>query len=113
MLASNRSPEYTWSISEIVSFFQRRPEWVQSALNDALAADAEARWAWVVDLYLDQRISLGKAADLLGVHALELREQFQQLGIPLRLGPADLTEAQAEVDSVRRWFTPTSTDEPA
>ena len=41
MLATNRPPDHTWTISEIVSLYERRPELVQSALNDALAADAE------------------------------------------------------------------------
>lgn len=39
------------------------------------------------------------------MHALELRERFLQLGIPLRLGSADLAEAKAEVESARRWFS--------
>ena len=113
MLASNPLPKYPWTIREIIDLFQRRPEWVSTAINHALAEDAEARWAWVVDLYLDQRISLSKAAELLGIHALELRERFQQLGIPLRLGSADLAEAKAEVESVRRWFADTTKDKQA
>jgi len=57
-----------------------------------------------VSAYLDQEISLGKAAELLGTHYLELRERFMKLGIPVRIGPADLAEAQAEVDALRSWF---------
>ena len=104
MLASAHPLEYSWTIREIVDLFEHRPEWVSTTLNQALAEDADARWKWVLDRYLDQRISLSKAAELLGVHALELRERFLQLGIPLRIGPADLAEAKAEVGSIRRWF---------
>lgn len=104
MLASSHPLEYSWTIREIVDLFERRPDWVSTALNQALAEDADARWKLVIDRYLDQRINLSKAAELLGVHALELRERFLQLGIPLRVGSEDMAEAKAEVDSVRRWF---------
>jgi predicted HTH domain antitoxin len=73
---------------------------MSTTLNHALAEDADERWKWVLDRYLDQRSSLSKVAELLGMHALELRERFLQLGIPLRIGPADLAEAKAEVESI-------------
>jgi hypothetical protein len=34
------------------------------------------------------------------MHELELRERFIKLGIPLRIGPADVAEAQAEADAI-------------
>jgi predicted HTH domain antitoxin len=58
----------------------------------------------VVGAYEDRQINLGKAAELLGVTELELRQRFIELGIPLRVGPADLAEARAEVEAVRVWF---------
>ena len=53
--------------------------------------DAEALHAYLAD-----EISLGKAADLLGLSRFELQERFLRLGVPLRLGPATLEEARAE-----------------
>jgi len=47
--------------------------------------------------YLADEISLGKAADLLGLSRFELQDRFFRLGVPLRLGPATLEEARAEV----------------
>lgn len=44
-----------------------------------------------------RRRNLGKAAELLGLHELELWERFLELGIPLRVGSADLAEARAEI----------------
>jgi predicted HTH domain antitoxin len=69
-----------------------------------LAEDPELRWGLVVSAYLDRQINLGKAAELLDMHELELRKRFLELGIPLRIGPANLAEAKAEVESVRSWF---------
>ncbi|HYU36199.1 MAG TPA: hypothetical protein VEW48_28915 [Thermoanaerobaculia bacterium] len=47
--------------------------------------------------YLADEISLGKTADLLGLSRFELQDRFFRLGVPLRLGPATLEEARAEV----------------
>jgi len=51
--------------------------------------------------YLSAEISLGKAAELLGLHRLELQERLHQLGVPLHLGPATLEEAWAEIEAAR------------
>lgn len=47
--------------------------------------------------YLAEEISLGKTAELLGLSRFELQDRFFRLGVPLRLGPATLEEAQAEI----------------
>ncbi len=51
----------------------------------------------VVQAYVDDRINLGKAAELLGISQFELMDRFQQLGIPLRLGPETIEDALEEV----------------
>lgn len=51
----------------------------------------------ILQSYLGEEISLGKAAELLALSRIELQERFHRLGIPLRLGPATLEEARAEV----------------
>jgi hypothetical protein len=35
---------------------------------------------------------------------IDHRDRFLELGIPLRIGPADPAEARAEVEAVRNWF---------
>jgi len=100
----------SWAFEQLTRLSQRRPELVSRALQRLLTEDAELRWALVVGAYLDRRINLGKAAELLDVHELELRERFLELGIPLRIGPADLEEAKAEVEAVRSWFQEPSGD---
>ena len=105
MIASTYAAGHTWTAHELIDLIQRRPEWVSTVINQALAEDADARWAWVVDRYLDQQISLSKAAELLNLHVLVLRDRFQHLGIPVRVGPADLADAKAEVESARRYWS--------
>jgi len=58
--------------------------------------------AFVVRDYLDERISLGKAAEKLGLSRFELQERFNRLGAPLRLGPSTIEEAQEEIAVLRR-----------
>jgi hypothetical protein len=59
----------------------------------------------VVSAYLDEEINLGKAAEMLELHELELRDRFIDLGIPLRIGPADKVEARAEAQALSSWFS--------
>jgi prevent-host-death family protein len=51
--------------------------------------------------YLATEINLGKAAELLGLHRLDLQARFHRLGVPLRIGPATLDEAWAEIEAAR------------
>lgn len=62
----------------------------------------EATTGRVLEEYLDENISLGKAAERLGISRFELMERLERLGVPLRLGPASLAEAEAEVEAARR-----------
>jgi prevent-host-death family protein len=55
----------------------------------------------VVHAYFDERISLAKAAEILGLSRFELMERFERLGVPLRLGPTTLEEAQEEVSAAQ------------
>jgi AraC-like DNA-binding protein len=51
--------------------------------------------------YLDEEISLSKMADVLGVSRFELMERFERLGVPVRIGPANLDQAREEVRVAR------------
>ena len=53
--------------------------------------------------YLFEQISLGKAAELLDLSRFELQARFHRLGVPLRLGPANLEEARAEVAAALKF----------
>jgi predicted HTH domain antitoxin len=93
-----------WTFSQLVKLQKKRPDLVDKALEQLRQADPEINWSLVLNAYLDEEINLGKAAELLGLHELELRERFIELGIPLRIGPADMAEARAEVDAIKSWL---------
>jgi len=97
-------PSFSWVLQQLVKLRQQRPELVDGAISRLIQDDQELRWSLVLNAYRDHQINLGKAAELLGMQELELRDRFIQLGIPLRLGPSELAEAQAEVDAIETWF---------
>lgn len=96
---------YDWALTELVKLQQKQPDLVQAALERTLREDSVLQWSLVVSAYLDEVINLGKAAELLGMHRLELQERFAELGIPIRVGAATRAEAKAEVDALRQWRT--------
>jgi predicted HTH domain antitoxin len=55
----------------------------------------------VMRLYLAEQISLAKASEMLGLSRYELMDHFERLGIPLRLGPETLEDAQEEIASAQ------------
>jgi predicted HTH domain antitoxin len=92
-----------WRLRQLVKLEQFQPALVHSALEKLFAQDEALRWSLVVSAYLDEEISLSRAAGLLNLHPLELREQFIAKGVPLLLGPEDEADAQAEIDAMRAW----------
>ena len=76
----------------------------QSVGERLLQEDQYQRWSMIIDAYRDGDINLGKAAELLELHELALRERLIELGIPVRIGISDLAEAQAEADTILTCF---------
>ena len=92
-----------WPLEQLLKLQRSQPSLVQHALERLLEDNESLRWSMVVGAYLDEEISLARAASLLGLHPLELRERFIEKGVPLRLGPVDKADAQAEVEALRAW----------
>jgi predicted HTH domain antitoxin len=93
-----------WLVEELPRLFRERPDLLHPFLSSLLDESEELRWSLAVRAYQERRINLGKAAEFLGLHELELEERFLELGIPLRVGPVDLAEARAEVEAMRSWY---------
>lgn len=79
-------------------------EAVEAAVAQAYN-DVQAGWDLVIAAYLDENISLGRAATLLNLERTELITRFNRLGLPLRLGPTSMAEAQAEQDTLKEMLT--------
>lgn len=101
-----------WTIVHLEKLHKVRPDQVDAALEKLLENDNDLAWSLVISAYLDEDINLGKAAELLHVHELELRARFVELGLPLRVGPGDIVEARAEVDALTSWLTQSKPSRP-
>ncbi len=74
--------------------------WVLSRFEDE-TGDEQSVSSQVICDYLDEKISLGRAAEILEISRFELMERFERLRIPLRIGSSDLAEAREEVRVAR------------
>jgi predicted HTH domain antitoxin len=54
--------------------------------------------------YLEEKLSLAKAAELAGVSWAQMRDILLEQGVQPALGPATFEEAQAEVDELKRYL---------
>jgi predicted HTH domain antitoxin len=89
-------------ILRAVMRYHARPPKVDAdaGLSEAAAAAAssqQARYDLVMAYYLADAISLGRAAELLRLPSFDLRLRFLRLDVPLRLGPATVEEAVADM----------------
>jgi predicted HTH domain antitoxin len=64
-------------------------------------ADPQARFDLVLAHYLAGAISMGRAAELLGLPWLDLRTRFVRLDVPVRTAPRDLDEAIGDMERAR------------
>lgn len=96
-----------WEVDQLLKLREQQPDLVEPALQRLVQENPDIRWSVVVGAYRDRQINLGKAAELLGLTEIELFDRFVELGIPLRIGSADLAEARAEVEAMRVWFSNT------
>jgi predicted HTH domain antitoxin len=71
-------------------------------IREILDRIQEGEGARILRDYLDERINLGKAAELLQLSRFELEESFQNLGIPIRRGACSVEDAEAEIAAARR-----------
>lgn len=93
-----------WTFTQLTKLHRQHPGLVADALQSMIESNPDLAWSLVVGAYLDEEINLGKAAEMLDMHELELRDRFIVLGIPLRVGPIDEVEARAEAQALSTWF---------
>lgn len=94
-----------WAFAQFTKLHKQQPRMVASALQTMIEGNPDLAWSLIVNAYLDEDINLGKAAEMLGIHELELRDRFIALGIPLRIGPVDKAEARAEAQALNFWLS--------
>lgn len=94
-----------WTFAQLKKLHRQQPQLVDAAVQRMVESNPDLAWSLVVSAYLDEEINLGKAAEMLRMHELELRDRFIALGIPLRVGSLDKAEARAEAQALNTWFS--------
>lgn len=77
---------------------------IQDALRHLLRGRPELRIRLAIYRYQQEELSLAKAAEVAGVSWAQMRDILLERGIDPALGPANLEEAQAEVDQLRDYL---------
>lgn len=94
-------------IRAVMRYYAQRAEiQVEEGLSEGEVAALDApqeQMNVVLAQYLAGGISLGRAAELLGLSWLDLRTRFLRLDVPLRTAPTDLAEAQADAEAAEAW----------
>lgn len=63
----------------------------------------QTRFDLVIAHYLAGSISLSRAAEILSLPWLDLRTRFYRAGLPVRIGPENLDDLRAELDTLTQW----------
>ena len=71
---------------------------IQAAVSHLLQDRPDLRFTVAVHRYrTDEELALAQAAAIAGVSLERMKELLEQRGVPLRLGPASVKEARAEL----------------
>ncbi len=89
-----------WLLGQLDQLAEEQPDLLDQVFSQLLHENAELCRRAVIGAYLDEAISLAKAAELLDLTRDALQEQLRAAGIPIRqLTPED---SKAEVEAARR-----------
>jgi predicted HTH domain antitoxin len=79
---------------------ERNPGLAESTLDES---NIQERFDLVLSHYLAGVISLGRAAELLNLPIIALRNRFSRLHVPLYSGSIDMDDVHAEVQAALAW----------
>lgn len=90
-----------WEVEELIKLSEIQPEMVEDALKDLWEKKPSLHKSVVINAYLDSKISLAKASDILDVSRVELEKELREKGIPIR--HLSREDVNAEVEAIKGW----------
>jgi predicted HTH domain antitoxin len=93
--------KHDWEISQLVKakIYPDADAVMRSAIQALFLLRPEQKLRMVISAYTRGEISLGKAAELMGVCNEEMKEIFRQMGVKLHLGPRTIEELRKEIEN--------------
>jgi len=73
-----------WELESLQKVSQIRPEIVESAMTELWKIEPELHKTVVINAYIDEKINLSKASELLSVSRIELEKELREKGVPIR-----------------------------
>ena len=73
-----------WEVEELHKLSKIQPDIVGGALKELWQRNPDLYKSIVINAYIDEKLNLGKAAELLGVDRMELQKELRAKGIPIR-----------------------------
>ena len=90
-----------WEVEELHKLSKIQPDIVGGALKELWQRNPDLYKSIVINAYIDEKLNLGKAAELLGVDRMELQKELRVKGIPIRfLSKEDVI---AETEAIKEW----------
>ncbi len=88
-----------WQVSHLIKagLYTDPDAVIRSALNALFVMHPEQKLQMIVTAYSVGDISLGKAAELLGISSEEMKDTLRQVNVPIRLGPETAEELKKEI----------------
>jgi predicted HTH domain antitoxin len=85
--------------------YENEDEVIQDALRHLLSDRPDLRVSVAVHRYrTDEELSLNQAAAIAGVSLERMKEILERHDVPLRLGPASIDDAKAEIAAIEEWL---------
>ncbi|MBC8231358.1 UPF0175 family protein [bacterium] len=85
-------------------FYNDTSEVISDAIKHLLLHHVDYRVEIAVAAYVAEEISLGKAAEMMGLCRDDMKEFLRDRGVSLKLGPETETEAIAEVNALEEML---------
>ena len=85
-----------WELKQLEKLRQIEPETVDGAIKMLLDQETGLKEKLIIGAYIDGDINFGKTAELLDMHAIQVRELFLSRGIPIKIGVSSEEEVRAE-----------------
>ena len=90
-----------WEVEELKKISEIQPEAVENALKELWEKNPELHKTVVINAYIDEKINLSKAAELLSLTRIELEKELKIKGIPIRYPSKE--DIVAEVEAIKEW----------
>ena len=90
-----------WEAEELHKLRKIQPDIVDAALKELWQRNPVLHKSIVINAYLDEKINLGKAAELLGIDRMKLQKELRAKGIPVRFPSKE--DVIAEVEAIKAW----------